>query len=82
MVGPSQMGLGLPSLGGLLLPLEGSEAGAELVKSCLLPGHHPLVEEVTDRVQLISAEVTIGTEVEGEVIKLHQDPALPLTATT
>lgn len=46
------------------LPFKGLEAGGQLVELCFLLVLHSIMEELTDSVHLLVAEVTTGAEVE------------------
>lgn len=60
---------------GLLPPFEGREGGGQLVELRPLLVLHPIVQEVTDSVHLVVAEVAAGAEVEGQGGELHVDAA-------
>lgn len=60
---------------GDLLPFECLETGRQLVQPSLLLLLHPIMEELTNSVQLLIAQVAVGTEVEGQRGEFHQDAA-------
>lgn len=56
-------------------PFKGREAGGQLVELRSLLVLHSIVEEVTDSVHLLVAEVAAGAEVERQGGELHVDAA-------
>lgn len=59
----------------LFAPLEGLEAGGQLVELCFLLVLHSIMEELTNSVHLLIAEVAIGTEIEGYGGEFNEDAA-------
>lgn len=60
---------------GVLVPFERLEAGGQLVQLSVLLVLHSMMEEVTNPVQLLVAQVAIGTEVEGQRGEFNVDAA-------
>lgn len=59
----------------LFVPLEGFEAGCQLVQLCFLLVLHSIMKELANSVQLLVTEVSIGTEVEGYGGEFNVDTA-------
>lgn len=59
----------------LFSPFKGVEAGGQLVELCSLLVLHSIVEELTNSVHLLVAEVATGAEVERQGGELHMDAA-------
>lgn len=59
----------------LHVPLEGLEAGGQLIQLCFLLVLYSVVEELANSVHLLITEVTTGAEIEGQGREFNVDPS-------